>query len=157
MKLISNIPEITDALQNSLPNADTTINITFAPHVNSKRQNVLWHGGEVARFEYNGNTYTIEALGDVIAELYNKKSGTRISRIKDKRGGGDFGSMLEHYIDSDSNLFKMLDDLHPDYAIEFEDNNELSIVKNNDEFFTPNADQLGEVIVEYLNELFYKK
>ena len=58
--------------------------------------NVLWFGGEIANFNYKDYTISIDAYGDVIADLYiNHKLE---ASVKDENNNAEFWNEMNSYI-----------------------------------------------------------
>ena len=62
-----------------------------------------WYGGDVAEIKYKGYTFTVSAIGDVIASLTDE-NGEEIARVKDKGNNGVFYDEMRSIIDSDEQL-----------------------------------------------------
>lgn len=62
-----------------------------------------WYGGDVAEIQYKGYTFTVSAIGDVIASLTDE-NGEEIARVKDKGNNGVFYKEMCSFIDSDEQL-----------------------------------------------------
>ena len=79
------------------------------PMLSSLKRNSLWYGGDVASFEYKGNTYTLCANGDVVATLIiqNEHESSSIP-VQDRSNLDIFGETMSKYIDTDETLHRLI-------------------------------------------------
>lgn len=68
-----------------------------------------WYGGDVAEIKYKGYTFTISAIGDVIASLTDE-NGEEIARVKDKGNHGVFYDKMRSIITNDEQLTLLIDE-----------------------------------------------
>jgi hypothetical protein len=94
------------------------------PFVSSRKLHSLWHGGEVARFNYKDFDFIIEARGYVKAELQRKTDGINIAYIKDSNNCGAFETEMQRYFKTDADLHKLLECTHEKYTLNLIDGNE---------------------------------
>lgn len=66
-----------------------------------------WYGGDVAEIKYKEYTFSVSAIGDVIANLTDN-IGDEIARVKDKGNNGVFYDEMRSYITGDEQLMQFI-------------------------------------------------
>jgi aromatic ring hydroxylase len=81
---------------------------TFIQKIQENKASHYWYGGKVAEIKHKGFTFSIEAVGDMYATLFDEKN-IEIAYIKDKNNGGWFDNEMSRYIKDDEMLYDLLD------------------------------------------------
>ncbi len=112
-------------LPRKLKGLDGPIRIVLKDKIQKRQYDSMWYGGLVATIQYGDLTVDLEALGDVIADLYEKsgQEERHLEYIKDKNNAGEFGSVMQNYIRTDKDLVRLLNDEHKRYHLEMHNNN----------------------------------
>lgn len=126
------------------------------PSVTPKQQLHYWYGGEMATIEAGGFKFHIDALGDMRARLYDHPYKAEpnhedcLEDEKDSSNSGHVGSVLESYIQTDEELYQLINDEHPKYQLVLTDGNwwECSITDPDGDWH----DLLWNLDSSYLNE-----
>lgn len=82
--------------------------VEITQQVDKNRLDCVWYGGEVAKVHYKGFTFTVEAIGDVKAYLFDEHD-KEIARVKDKGNGGHFYDEMRQFIANDKELKELSD------------------------------------------------
>lgn len=98
-------------------------NLEVCDLIEEKRQYHYWYGGQVAKVQYKDAIFSIEASGDVNFKLIRKEDDSQLFYVKDKENRGSLYHELCHYIKDDEEFQKLLDNEHPDYYAEIDNNN----------------------------------
>jgi len=80
----------------------------FTQDIQDKKALHYWYGGQVAVIKHKGFTFSIEAIGDIYATLYDENK-EEIAYVKDKYNGGWFDNEMFNYIKDDNMLLDLLD------------------------------------------------
>ncbi len=86
--------------------------------IDTKHQNNLWYGGDVAEIKYKNHRLIIAAIGDVRVEVYDEND-EYVGYVKDKSNAGTFYSEFRHFIRDDKHLGELIRNNH----IIFDNNN----------------------------------
>lgn len=86
--------------------------------IDTKHQNNLWYGGDIAEIKYKNHRLVIAAVGDVRVEVADENDNY-VGYVKDKNNAGIFYKEFRHFIRDDKHLVKLITDNH----IIFENNN----------------------------------
>ena len=86
--------------------------------IDTKHQNNLWYGGDIAEIKYKNHRLVIAAVGDVKVEVADENDNY-VGYVKDKNNAGIFYKEFRHFIRDDKHLVKLIADNH----IIFENNN----------------------------------
>lgn len=125
-----------------------------------KHLSSLWYGGKVATIKYKGYLFSLEANGDVKCSLFDKDN-EEVARVKDKRNGACFFSVMYQYLKNDKEIMlarqnggKFYKNNSFKYSLVFEDENWFEIFVNSpdgefhDLSIVCDADNLQECIIE---------
>lgn len=92
-------------------------------YLEENKQHHFWHGGKVLEFKYKDVFVSIEAIGDVRAQLVITEKDASIVDVKDKYNTGEFGRELAFYVKDDTELDLIENENHPKYHLEVDNNN----------------------------------
>lgn len=104
-----------------LPGED--IKIEFEQGIEYGRCSSDWYGGTIATVIFGESIFTLSAVGDMIADLVDKKNNEIVERVKDKGNGGRFYDCMKRYIKNDAHMQSIIEDADPKYRLEFDNNN----------------------------------
>lgn len=83
--------------------AELSINI-----IDTEHQYHYWYGGCVAKIKFEGYIFSIEAIGDIYAELLDEELIESLAYVKDKYNSGAFYDEMTVYLDNDRQLSKAI-------------------------------------------------
>jgi ABC-type cobalt transport system substrate-binding protein len=159
------------ALKNRLIEKDIKagdFEIEFKQSISLKQLHCLWYGGGVVDIKYKNYIFHIEAIGDVIGDLYSKNGDEWLCRFKDKRNGGCFCDFVRPYFNTDKELNSAKDGEHRLYRLQVDYNNwweclvedpqgkihDLMWNLDNDDLFDAIGEVLGilDEMIDYVKE-----
>ena len=68
--------------------------------IDTKHQNNLWYGGDIAEIKYKNHRLVIAAVGDVRVEVADENDNY-VGYVKDKNNAGIFYKEFRHFIRDD--------------------------------------------------------
>ena len=83
------------------------IKVTITDLIDEEHKSHYWYGGQCAKIEYKGYTFSIEAIGDVYCDYYVE--GILTEYIKDKNNAGIFYNEMCHHLKNDNELYDSID------------------------------------------------
>lgn len=140
-------------------NLNDEVEVNFTETISLGQLHCLWYGGSVAEVKYKGYTFSIDAIGDVYANLYTARKYRHLEYLKDKSNNGVFASKMRQYFRSDKTLLKIIDGNHRKYSIDLLHNNwwECGITDPqgnwHDIMWVTDDDNLFSAILEVLTSL----
>ena len=75
--------------------------------IDTKHQNNLWYGGDIAEIKYKNHRLVIAAVGDVKVEVADENDNY-VGYVKDKNNAGIFYKEFRHFIRDDKHLVKLI-------------------------------------------------
>lgn len=81
---------------------------TFIQKIQENKASHYWYGGKVVEIKHKGFTFSIKAVGDMYATLFDENN-VEIAYIKDKNNGGWFDNEMSRYIKNDEMLYDLID------------------------------------------------
>lgn len=82
-------------------------NVTITNYIDDNHKLHYWYGGQCAKIEYKGYTFSIEAIGDVC--WYYTDEGKTSDYYKDKNNSGGFYGEMRHLFKNDRDLYDAID------------------------------------------------
>lgn len=82
--------------------------IFYKQKFDNKHSLSYWFGGQMVKIIYKGYKFSIEAVGDVRATLYDQNN-IEIAYVKDKNNAGNFYGEMTPYIADDDMLLDLID------------------------------------------------
>lgn len=112
-------------LPRKLKGFDKQIKISLKDTIRQCQYDSLWYGGLVATVQCGDLIVDVEALGDVCADLYERcdREERHLEYIKDKNNVGEFGSAMQFYIQTDKELYELINAEHRHYYLDMLNNN----------------------------------
>ncbi len=83
------------------------IRVTVTDYIDDNHKSHYWYGGQCAKIEYKGYTFSIEAIGDVY--WYCEKDGDISDCYKDKNNSGRFYGEMSYRFKNDDELYEAID------------------------------------------------
>ena len=83
------------------------VKVTIIDLIDDQHKSHYWYGGQCAKIEYKGYTFSIEAVGDVY--WYCNKDGDISDCYKDKNNSGRFYGEMSYYYKNDDELYEAID------------------------------------------------
>lgn len=134
------------------------------------RDKSLWYGGKVAEIITDKRKYEIEAIGNIRCELIAKtdlviddieyKKDDIIVSVVDKNNSGVFLNKLGKYLKNDEELVLVMLDEHPNYGLEFGNNNWLEVFykteKSTEESYVLDCSGIDDAINQVVEEAIKK-
>lgn len=99
--------EVLNKLYEKAKNIGAELKINNPEKLHTNRRDVLWYGGEIARVNYKGYSFILNAEGNVVANLSSigETADTDIyEHVSDTDNKGEFFDIMSPHIDNDTTL-----------------------------------------------------
>lgn len=130
------------------------IDLEINDFIDNDHKDCSWYGGVVAEVKYKDFLFSLEARGDIVCTLLDKKDN-ELGYVKDRNNGRSFRYEMAHCLANDTELYKAKDE----GLLVFENNNWFEIFVRTPDMewqqatWLTNSDDLEECVFEMIETM----